>query len=209
MSFDPGQMRAAAKVPSSCAGIVAAKYRPHPYWDLMPGWMRHGMGYLVTALTARPQFVAYAVADLPALAPLLARHVFGLPLLTWAVRTLLSGSARTLGRPDDFRRFSAMNEAQMSGKASRGRRPSVRDSELRIQHRWALSADARPDWDGCANPATRSVATTARLKDQIKKTTIIHLFHTIFCRRWRSPDRSAAAPAGRCSTCWSKRRMAR
>jgi glycerophosphoryl diester phosphodiesterase len=68
-------------------GIVAAKYRPHPYWDLMPGWMRHGMGYLLTALTSRPQFVAYAVADLPALAPLAARHVFGLPLLTWAVRT--------------------------------------------------------------------------------------------------------------------------
>jgi hypothetical protein len=31
--------------------------------------------------------VAYAVTDLPAFAPLLARHVFGLPLLTWAVRT--------------------------------------------------------------------------------------------------------------------------
>ena len=45
------------------------------------------MGYLLTALAARPQFVAYAVADLPALAPALARHVFGLPLLTWTVRT--------------------------------------------------------------------------------------------------------------------------
>jgi glycerophosphoryl diester phosphodiesterase len=48
--------------------------------------MRHGMGSLLTALVARPRFVAYAVADLPALAPLIARHVFGLPLLTWAVR---------------------------------------------------------------------------------------------------------------------------
>ncbi len=45
------------------------------------------MGYLVTELAARAQFVAYAVADLPAFAPSLARHVFGLPLLTWAVRT--------------------------------------------------------------------------------------------------------------------------
>ncbi len=44
------------------------------------------MGYLVTGLAARAQFVAYAVADLPAFAPLVARHVFGLPLLTWAVR---------------------------------------------------------------------------------------------------------------------------
>ena len=88
MSFDPRQIAALRqKSPHAVSGIVAAKYRPHPYWDLMPSWMRHGMGYLVTALTARPQFVAYGVADLPALAPLAARHVFGLPLLTWAVRT--------------------------------------------------------------------------------------------------------------------------
>jgi glycerophosphoryl diester phosphodiesterase len=88
MSFDPRQLeRLRQKSPHLPRGIVAAKYRPHPYWDLMPLWMRHGMGYLLTALTAQPQFVAYGVADLPALAPLVARHVFGLPLLTWAVRT--------------------------------------------------------------------------------------------------------------------------
>jgi glycerophosphoryl diester phosphodiesterase len=45
------------------------------------------MGYLLTGLVARPQFVAYAVADLPALAPLFARRVLGLPLLAWTVRT--------------------------------------------------------------------------------------------------------------------------
>lgn len=88
MSFDPGQLTVvrhkASRVP---CGIVAAKYRPHPYWDQMPAWMRHGMGSLLTAVAARPRFVAYAVADLPALAPLIARHAFGLPLLTWAVRS--------------------------------------------------------------------------------------------------------------------------
>jgi glycerophosphoryl diester phosphodiesterase len=88
MSFDPSQIAALRrKAAHIVCGIVAAKYRPHPYWDQMPFWMRYGMGYLVTALPARAQFVAYAVADLPALAPFLARHVFGLPLLTWAVRT--------------------------------------------------------------------------------------------------------------------------
>ena len=98
MSFDPGHSAlAAAKCPKLVRGIIAAKYRPHPYWDLMPAWMRLGMGYLVTALTARPQFVAYAVADLPALAPLFARHVLSMPLLTWAVRTELSGSAPLAG----------------------------------------------------------------------------------------------------------------
>jgi glycerophosphoryl diester phosphodiesterase len=88
MSFDPSQMMLVRhKAPRLVCGIVAAKYRPHPYWDLMPAWMRYGMGYLVTGVVARSQFVAYAVADLPAFAPLLARRVLGLPLLTWAVRT--------------------------------------------------------------------------------------------------------------------------
>jgi glycerophosphoryl diester phosphodiesterase len=88
MSFDPRQLDVLRqKSPRLPRGIVAAKYRPHPYWDLMPLWMRHGMAYLLTAVTAAPQFVAYSVADLPALAPLFARHVLGMPLLTWAVRT--------------------------------------------------------------------------------------------------------------------------
>jgi hypothetical protein len=88
MSFDPRQLAVLQQAaPQLVRGIIAAKYRPHPYWDLMPVWMRHGMGYLVTALTARPQFVAYGIADLPALAPLFARHVLSMPLLTWAVRT--------------------------------------------------------------------------------------------------------------------------
>jgi glycerophosphoryl diester phosphodiesterase len=88
MSFDPGQIAQLRHLaPSLVRGIIAAKYRPHPYWDLMPAWMRHGMGYLLTGVVAQPHFVAYAVADLPALAPLFARRVLGVPLLTWAVRT--------------------------------------------------------------------------------------------------------------------------
>jgi glycerophosphoryl diester phosphodiesterase len=96
MSFDPGQIGTLRhKAPHLPRGIVAAKYRPHPYWDQMPFWMRYGMGYLLTGLAARAQFVAYGVADLPALAPSVARHVFGLPLLTWAVRTEAERKAAT------------------------------------------------------------------------------------------------------------------
>jgi glycerophosphoryl diester phosphodiesterase len=88
MSFDPWQIALLRhKAPALVRGIVAAKYRPHPYWDQMPNWMQHGMGYLLTGLIARSQFVAYAVTDLPAFAPLLARRVVGLPLLAWVVRT--------------------------------------------------------------------------------------------------------------------------
>ena len=87
MSFDPMQLAALRrKAPSLLRGIVAAKYRPHPYWDQMPSWLRHGMGTLLPALTARPHFVAYAFDNLPAAAPAFARHVLCLPLLTWVVR---------------------------------------------------------------------------------------------------------------------------
>jgi glycerophosphoryl diester phosphodiesterase len=88
MSFDPRQLSLLRqKSRDLVLGVIAAKYRPHPYWDLMPAWMRYGMGYLLTALAPRPQFVAYGLNNLPALAPLVARHVFGLPLLAWTVRT--------------------------------------------------------------------------------------------------------------------------
>jgi len=88
MSFDPLQLRVLRrKAPHLPRGIVAAKYRPHPYWDQMPAWLRYGMGSLLPALTARPHFVAYAVENLPALAPALARHILCLPLLAWVVRT--------------------------------------------------------------------------------------------------------------------------
>jgi glycerophosphoryl diester phosphodiesterase len=49
--------------------------------------MRFGMGYLLTGIAGHAQFVAYGVADLPALAPMLARHVLRMPVLTWTVRT--------------------------------------------------------------------------------------------------------------------------
>ncbi len=88
MSFDPFHLRLLRqKAPRLPRGIVAAKYRPHPYWDQMPPWLRYGMGSLLPALTTRPHFVAYAVGDLPAFAPLLARHILCLPLVTWVVRT--------------------------------------------------------------------------------------------------------------------------
>jgi len=88
MSFDPIKIRQLRhSAPGLTLGIIAAKYHAHPYWDQMPAWMRYGMGYLLTGVVARAQFVVFGVADLPALAPLLARRVLCLPLLTWTIRT--------------------------------------------------------------------------------------------------------------------------
>jgi glycerophosphoryl diester phosphodiesterase len=88
MSFDPQQLQVLRqKAPHLPRGFTAAKYRPHPYWDQMPSQLRYGMGSLLPALTARPHFIAYAVSNLPALAPFVARHILCLPLLTWVVRS--------------------------------------------------------------------------------------------------------------------------
>jgi glycerophosphoryl diester phosphodiesterase len=88
MSFDPVQLQVMRqKAPKLPRGIVAAKYKPHPYWDQMPPRLRYGMGSLLPSIPGRPQFVAYMNDNLPALAPWLARHILCLPLITWVVRS--------------------------------------------------------------------------------------------------------------------------
>ena len=88
MSFDPLQLQVLRqKAPSLPRGIVAAKYKPHPYWDQMPPRLRYNMGSLLPAARARPQFVAYMADNLPALAPWIARHILCLPLIAWVVRS--------------------------------------------------------------------------------------------------------------------------
>ena len=81
MSFDPAMISAiAAAAPGLPRGLVAER-------DLLSG---RGVGtatYFGAVFRARPHFMAWSVRDLPATLPLLARYAFGLPLLTWTVRT--------------------------------------------------------------------------------------------------------------------------
>ena len=44
-------------------------------------------GRPLTSAIARPHFIAYDIKALPAPAPFIAQTLFGLPLLTWTVRT--------------------------------------------------------------------------------------------------------------------------
>jgi glycerophosphoryl diester phosphodiesterase len=88
MSFDPAQVEAVrALAPGLPRGIVAERSYRHPEWSSLPASVRRQMICFSHALRTRPQFVAYGVKDLPAAAPLIARYAFGLPLLTWTVRT--------------------------------------------------------------------------------------------------------------------------
>jgi glycerophosphoryl diester phosphodiesterase len=88
MSFDPDQVAALREmIPERPRGIVAQRDYTEADWPEATPAQREGMRHLKHALRTRPHFVAYWVNDLPAPAPWIARHVFGLPLLTWTVRT--------------------------------------------------------------------------------------------------------------------------
>ena len=89
MSFDPDQVMALAR---DDAGSCPAASSPSAStttadWPEATPAQRHGMLHLRHAFRTRPHFVAYWVNELPAPAPWIARHIFGLPLLTWTVRT--------------------------------------------------------------------------------------------------------------------------
>lgn len=88
MSFDPDQVQALREtMPELPRGIVAQRVYTEADWPEATAAQRNGMLHLRHAFRTRPHFVAYWVNDLPAPAPWIARHVFGLPLLTWTVRT--------------------------------------------------------------------------------------------------------------------------
>jgi glycerophosphoryl diester phosphodiesterase len=88
MSFDPDQVMALREtMPELPRGIVAQSSYSEVDWPEATAAQREGMRHLRHALRTRPHFIAYWVNDLPATAPWIARHLFGLPLLTWTVRT--------------------------------------------------------------------------------------------------------------------------
>jgi glycerophosphoryl diester phosphodiesterase len=88
MSFDPDQVVALREMlPELPRGIVAQRHYTEADWPETTPGQREGMRNLKHALRTQPHFVAYWVNDLPAPAPWIARHIFGLPLLTWTVRT--------------------------------------------------------------------------------------------------------------------------
>lgn len=82
MSFDPGVVGGLhAAAPGLPRGLVAQS-RPDP--EVPSG---NSVRYALNALRARPHFLAWSVEDLAGFWPLLGRWGFGLPLLTWTVRT--------------------------------------------------------------------------------------------------------------------------
>lgn len=88
MSFDPHAVATFRReAPALPRGLVAGQFDGPEELRRLSSRQRFAMRHLFTTAFARPHFIAYDVRALPALAPLLARFVFGLPLLTWTVRT--------------------------------------------------------------------------------------------------------------------------
>ena len=88
MSFDPDQVLALRDLmPGLPRGIVAERSYDEADWPEASPAQRRGMRDLRHGFRTRPHFVAYSVDELPAPAPWIARHIFGLPLLAWTVRT--------------------------------------------------------------------------------------------------------------------------
>jgi len=87
MSFDPDQVLALRDlIPQRPRGIVAER----EYTRTNGGGLacqRRSMAHLRHAFRTRPHFVAYWVDETTGAAPWIARNIFGLPLLTWTVRT--------------------------------------------------------------------------------------------------------------------------
>jgi glycerophosphoryl diester phosphodiesterase len=87
MSFDPFHVAAVREAaPARTRGLIAERAHGRAGETMGTRW-RRGIAYLAHLVRAPPQFLAYSVADLPALPPLLARYVLGRPVLTWTVRT--------------------------------------------------------------------------------------------------------------------------
>ena len=79
MSFDPFLIRCIRDIaPNLVRGLVAEK---------APSGATGAGSYARDLIAAQPQFLAYSVKNLTSFWPLLARHVFRMPLLTWTVRT--------------------------------------------------------------------------------------------------------------------------
>lgn len=88
MSFDPAPIAALrATAPALTRGMVAMRRYTHADGTSLPPAQNFRLAHLLHAPKTHPDFVAYAVKDLPAPGPWVARHVFGRPLLTWTVRS--------------------------------------------------------------------------------------------------------------------------
>jgi hypothetical protein len=82
-------------------GMIGQARYDGPEWQDLSPETRHGMANLLHLPHTQPDFVSWRVGDLPSAAPFLCRHLGGMPVMTWTVRT------------EDDRRRAAAHADQM------------------------------------------------------------------------------------------------
>lgn len=87
MSFDPRMVRAMREhLPKVTRGLISCAFEVD-YWGDLSAFTRFKLRHLVYFWQAGPDFIAYSINALPAIAPLVLK-AFGVPLLSWTVNSL-------------------------------------------------------------------------------------------------------------------------
>jgi glycerophosphoryl diester phosphodiesterase len=87
-SFDPFVVAAVrTTAPRIPRGIVAESAYVGDEWEKLDAEQRHDMANLLHFRATEPDFLSWRVHDLPSAAPFLCRHLKGLPVMAWTVRT--------------------------------------------------------------------------------------------------------------------------
>ncbi len=88
MSFDPLLISAFHNLaPTIPRGLVSEQFEDLKHWQQLSQLERLRLRFLLSFRSTRPDFIAYDIDALPAIAPIIARSLFKRPLLTWTVRT--------------------------------------------------------------------------------------------------------------------------
>ena len=89
MSFDPALVVEVRRLaPEMTRGITSESRYNHPSWKkLLSPSQKLRLAWMLDTPRTRPHFIAHYVNDLPAFIPSAARALFGVPVLTWTVRT--------------------------------------------------------------------------------------------------------------------------
>ena len=93
MAFDPSSMVAMRRLaPDVPRGMLGDAWKSEE-WPMLGTAARFANRWLLNAPAIRPGFLSWDVNALPAAAPLALRHLAGLPLIAWTVRTAADRAA--------------------------------------------------------------------------------------------------------------------
>ncbi|NRG19180.1 glycerophosphodiester phosphodiesterase [Rhizobiales bacterium] len=87
-TFDPDMLGVLREIaPDLPRGIVAEGARDPKHYGHLTRIERFVIRHILHAPRTRPHFISYNVHDLPAFGPSILKRWFGLPIITWTVRT--------------------------------------------------------------------------------------------------------------------------